>query len=176
MLKKVSVRFCLICGWSLNFLLHQAATLYQPHPHLHHIHLEKVKDLSLRGSLGSSSSTRLNQTFPLFMEMGLGQVKKQCVNMVYKGPFTISGWQGLFHIKYRDSPFNRLFLILSRYKAWPVTIRETEAKVLRHYSFDELVIFCTCNYWYRSFTFFLLIYQTAIFWHYQLPTAAISQK
>jgi len=32
MLKKVSVRFWLICGWNLNFLLHQAATLYQPHP------------------------------------------------------------------------------------------------------------------------------------------------
>jgi len=51
---------------------------------------KRVKDLSLRESLGSSSNTRLNQTFPLFMEMGLGQVKKQCVNMVYKGPFTTS--------------------------------------------------------------------------------------
>jgi len=131
MLKKVSVRFWLTCGWSLNLLLHQAATLYQPHPHLHHTHLKRVKDLSLRGSLGISSSTRLNQTFPLFMEMDLGQVKKQCVNMVYKGPFTRSRWRGLFHIKYRDIPLTDCFSFFLHIK--PGLLLETKVKVcFRH--------------------------------------------
>lgn len=89
MLKKASVRLWLICGWMQSLCLVPAAMQHQPPPHRPpRPHQRREQDLNSRGSLGSSLSTRLNQTFRLCMEMDTELVNEQFINMVFEGPST----------------------------------------------------------------------------------------